>query len=191
MQGAVVGVLVTAVALTVTTFAPETLARQPGHTTGPQNPDARGCNVHSTLHNPRCAEAPLVDISVTKIASTTFDPTGATVRAGFTIVYTIEVCNEGEGTATDITFLDQLPLAATFQLGGSADFTLGNSTSQFTGQLDELVAGECATAFFTVSVPDDAACGTQFQNVVEVSSDGEDSNAADNQDTFVTTVVCG
>ena len=114
------------------------------------------------------------DVSVTKTASTVTDSTGATVHAGGTIIYTIEVCNVAPAPSlvNNVFFFDQLPLGTQFQSSASADFDLAfdATSSQVLGTHDQLQAGECGTAFITVSVADDAPCGTPLTNLVVAGS---------------------
>jgi uncharacterized repeat protein (TIGR01451 family) len=110
-----------------------------------------------------------LDVAVTKTASTVTDSTGATVLAGGTIVYIIEVCNVAPAPSlvNNAGFFDQLPLGTQFQSSASADFDLSfdATSSQVLGTTDQLQAGECGTAVITVSVADDAPCGTPFTNL--------------------------
>jgi uncharacterized repeat protein (TIGR01451 family) len=150
------------------------------------------------------------DVSVTKTASTVTDSTGATVLAGGTIIYVIEVCNVAPAPAVvnNAGFFDQLPLGTEFQSSASADFDLSfdATSSQVLGTTDQLQAGECGTAVITVSVADDAPCGTPFTNLaVAGSATGiisdfpfdasnfvvdEDADPSNNQATVTTTVAC-
>jgi uncharacterized repeat protein (TIGR01451 family) len=150
------------------------------------------------------------DVAVTKTASTVTDATGATVLAGGTIVYTIEVCNvaPGPSVVNNVFFFDQLPLGTAFQSSASADFDLAfdATSSQVLGTTDQLQAGECGTAFITVSVAEDAPCGTPFTNLVVAGSAtgiisdfpfdpsnfvvDEDADPSNNEATVTTTVAC-
>jgi uncharacterized repeat protein (TIGR01451 family) len=150
------------------------------------------------------------DVAVTKTASTVTDSTGATVLAGGTIIYTIEVCNVAPAPAlvNNVFFFDQLPLGTQFQSSASADFDLAfDATSSLVlGTTDQLQAGECGTAFITVSVAKDAPCGTPLTNLVVAGSAtgiisdfpfdpsnfvvDEDADPSNNQATVTTTVAC-
>ncbi|HET9200249.1 MAG TPA: hypothetical protein VFO84_04640 [Dehalococcoidia bacterium] len=150
------------------------------------------------------------DVSVTKTATTVTDTTGATVAAGGTIIYTIEVCNVAPAPAlvNNVFFFDQLPLGTQFQSSASADFDLAfdATSSQVLGTHDQLQAGECGTAFTTVSVAEDAPCGTPLTNLVVAGSAtgiisdfpfdptnfvvDEDADPSNNQATVTTTVAC-
>jgi uncharacterized repeat protein (TIGR01451 family) len=150
------------------------------------------------------------DVAVTKTASTVTDSTGATVHAGGTIIYSIEVCNVAPAPSlvNNVFFFDQLPLGTQFQSSASADFDLAfdATSSQVLGTTDQLQAGECGTAFITVSVASDAPCGTPFTNLVVAGSAtgiisdfpfdpsnfvvDEDADPSNNQATTTTTVVC-
>jgi uncharacterized repeat protein (TIGR01451 family) len=150
------------------------------------------------------------DVSVTKTASTVTDSTGATVLAGGTIIYVVEVCNVAPAPSlvNNVFFFDQLPLGTQFQSSASAEFELAfdATSSQILGTTDQLQAGECGTAVITVSVADDAPCGTPFTNLaVAGSATGiisdfpfdasnfvvdEDADPSNNQATTTTTVVC-
>jgi uncharacterized repeat protein (TIGR01451 family) len=151
-----------------------------------------------------------LDVSVTKTASTVTDSTGATVLAGGTIIYVIEVCNVAPAPAlvNNAGFFDQLPLGTQFQSSASADFDLAfdATSSQVLGTTDQLQAGECGTAVITVSVADDAPCGTPFTNLAVAFSSttiisdfpfdasnfvlDEDADPSNNEATVTTTVVC-
>jgi uncharacterized repeat protein (TIGR01451 family) len=150
------------------------------------------------------------DVAVTKTASTVSDSTGATVLAGGTIIYVVEVCNVAPAPSlvNNVFFFDQLPLGTQFQSSASADFDLAfdATSSQILGTTDQLQAGECGTAVITVSVADDAPCGTPFTNLaVAGSATGiisdfpfdasnfvvdEDADPSNNEATTTTTVVC-
>ena len=151
-----------------------------------------------------------LDVAVTKTASTVTDSTGATVAAGGTIVYVIEVCNVAPAPSlvNNAGFFDQLPLGTEFQSSASADFDLAfdATSSQILGTTDQLQAGECGTAVITVSVADDAPCGTPFTNLAVAFSSttiisdfpfdasnfvlDEDADPSNNEATVTTTVVC-
>jgi uncharacterized repeat protein (TIGR01451 family) len=151
-----------------------------------------------------------LDVSVTKTASTVTDSTGATVLAGGTIIYVIEVCNVAPAPSlvNNAGFFDQLPLGTEFQSSASADFDLSfdATSSQVLGTTDQLQAGECGTAVITVSVADDAPCGTPFTNLAVAFSSttiisdfpfdasnfvlDEDADPSNNEATVTTTVVC-
>ncbi|HEX5939185.1 MAG TPA: hypothetical protein VFZ12_02405 [Dehalococcoidia bacterium] len=150
------------------------------------------------------------DVAVTKTASTVTDSTGATVHAGGTIIYSIEVCNVAPAPSlvNNVFFFDQLPLGTQFQSSASADFDLAfdATSSQVLGTTDQMQAGECGTAFITVSVASDAPCGTPFTNLaVAGSATGiisdfpfdpsnfvvdEDADPSNNEATVTTTVAC-
>ncbi len=105
-------------------------------------------------------------------------------------------------------FFDQLPLGTQFQSSASADFDLAfdATSSQILGTTDQLQAGECGTAVITVSVADDAPCGTPFTNLAVAFSSttiisdfpfdasnfvlDEDADPSNNEATVTTTVVC-
>jgi uncharacterized repeat protein (TIGR01451 family) len=151
-----------------------------------------------------------LDVAVTKTASTVTDSTGATVLAGGTIIYVIEVCNVAPAPSlvNNAGFFDQLPLGTQFQSSASADFDLSfdATSSQVLGTTDQLQAGECGTAVITVSVADDAPCGTPFTNLAVAFSSttiisdfpfdasnfvlDEDADPSNNEATVTTTVVC-
>jgi uncharacterized repeat protein (TIGR01451 family) len=151
-----------------------------------------------------------LDVSVTKTASTVTDSTGATVLAGGTIIYVVEVCNVAPAPSlvNNAGFFDQLPLGTEFQSSASADFDLAfdATSSQVLGTTDQLQAGECGTAVITVSVADDAPCGTPFTNLAVAFSSttiisdfpfdasnfvlDEDADPSNNEATVTTTVVC-
>ncbi|HEX5939829.1 MAG TPA: hypothetical protein VFZ12_05680 [Dehalococcoidia bacterium] len=150
------------------------------------------------------------DVAVTKTAATVTDSTGATVLAGGTIIYTIEVCNVAPGPSlvNNVFFFDQLPLGTQFQSSASPDFDLAfdATSSQILGTTDQLQAGECGTAFITVEVADDAPCGLVLTNTVVAGSatgiisdfpfdatnfvTDDDADASDNIATTTTTVAC-
>ncbi|HET9201401.1 MAG TPA: hypothetical protein VFO84_10580, partial [Dehalococcoidia bacterium] len=85
-----------------------------------------------------------LDVSVTKTASTVTDSTGATVLAGGTIIYVVEVCNVAPAPSlvNNAGFFDQLPLGTQFQSSASADFDLAfdATSSQILGTTDQLQA---------------------------------------------------
>jgi uncharacterized repeat protein (TIGR01451 family) len=150
------------------------------------------------------------DVSVTKTASTVTDSTGATVLAGGTIIYIVEVCNVAPAPSlvNNVGFFDQLPLGTEFQSSASADFDLAfdATSSQILGTTDQLQAGECGSAVITVTAAEDAPCGTPFTNLaVAFSATGiisdfpfdptnfvldDDADPSNNEATTTTTVVC-
>jgi uncharacterized repeat protein (TIGR01451 family) len=151
-----------------------------------------------------------LDVAVTKTASTVTDSTGATVLAGGTIIYVVEVCNVAPAPSlvNNAGFFDQLPLGTQFQSSASADFDLAfdATSSQILGTTDQLQAGECGTAVITVTVAKDAPCGTPFTNLAVAFSSttiisdfpfdpsnfvlDEDADPSNNEATVTTTVVC-
>jgi uncharacterized repeat protein (TIGR01451 family) len=151
-----------------------------------------------------------LDVAVTKTASTVTDSTGATVLAGGTIIYVVEVCNVAPAPSlvNNAGFFDQLPLGTEFQSSASADFDLAfdATSSQILGTTDQLQAGECGTAVITVTVAKDAPCGTPFTNLAVAFSSttiisdfpfdpsnfvlDDDADPSNNEATVTTTVVC-
>ncbi|HEX5940355.1 MAG TPA: hypothetical protein VFZ12_08335, partial [Dehalococcoidia bacterium] len=151
-----------------------------------------------------------MDVAVTKTASTVTDSTGATVLAGGTIIYVIEVCNVAPAPSlvNNAGFFDQLPLGTEFQSSASADFDLAfdATSSQILGTTDQLQAGECGSAVITVTAAEDAPCGTPFTNLAVAFSSttiisdfpfdasnfvlDEDADPSNNEATVTTTVVC-
>ncbi|MPZ22303.1 MAG: DUF11 domain-containing protein [Dehalococcoidia bacterium] len=135
------------------------------------------------------------NLAVTKAATTATDGTGATVRPGGTIVYTVEVCNEatGFGEAENVFVVDQLPLGAEFESAASPDFDLVVEGSEITGTKQSLQPGACGAIFITVNTANDAPCGFQFTNVAvtgTLTGNTLDADDSDNTASVTTTVVC-
>lgn len=88
----------------------------------------------------------VVDKTVERIEAPGGDKVDTAIP-GDTIVYTVEVANEGEGRATDVELADTFP-----------------DGSEETRALDDLEPGDTAEATFEYPVPEDTTDGTELTN---------------------------
>lgn len=129
--------------------------------------------------------APQIDLEVTKTSS------ASTVTAGTQLTYTINVINNGDATANNVTVIDNLPdLAPDALVIDSATSASGNGTVTLTGvstgevevAYTSLTSGESDTITIVVTVPPAAAAAAAITNTVTVSGDGVETNTANNTD---------
>ena len=124
---------------------------------------------------------PVADLSVTKSVD------NSTTQTGETLVYTIEVSNDGVSTAASATAVDTLPAGVTFVSGvGPNDEPLSASGQEVTVDGGDLAPGGTFTFTITATVDSDAS-GT-LQNSVTVSTTTNESNTGNNTATASTDV---
>ncbi len=108
----------------------------------------------------------------------------ASVTAGSTFTYTINVTNNGPAAATDLSIVDTIPAGLTVLSvnGGPWDCTTAGSQITCTGSA---FAGQSSTILIGVRAP---AQATTVTNTVTVSSAVEDPNDSNNTDAVSTTI---
>lgn len=109
----------------------------------------------------------------------------ATVNAGDTITYTIDVLNLGPSDAQNVQVIDTLPTGVTLESAGACTENGGVITCPAT----TLAAG--ASQSYSILVRTDAAAqpGSSLENVAVVSSSTADLNTLNNQDGADTSIV--
>jgi uncharacterized repeat protein (TIGR01451 family)/MYXO-CTERM domain-containing protein len=124
-----------------------------------------------------------VDVSLTKTDAV--DP----VSPGSPIVYTLTATNLSTGTVTGVTITDPLPANVTF-VSATGGCTYVVLTHTVTCAIGNLLPSASASRSITVTAPNS---NTTVMNTATVSSDGTDTNAANNTDTESTVVnqQCG
>ena len=113
--------------------------------------------------------APESHLSVTKSARP------AQVLPGGQVVFTIQACNTGDGTADRVVVSDALPPELTLL---SAYVSQGEVVVEGNGmraELGALLAGECASVTLTAQVRADVAPGTEIRNVASVGDTYDDT----------------
>ncbi len=134
----------------------------------------------------------LADLSVTKTAAP--DP----AVAGGSIVWTMQVTNNGPGIAENVVLMDRLPsgivvsgFSASLPLGatgGCTTGTAGSAVDQLKCNLGTLLNGESATVTVTADVNPSLPDGHILENDVMVSSDVLDIRNQNNRATTLTPV---
>jgi uncharacterized repeat protein (TIGR01451 family) len=118
------------------------------------------------------------DLSITKSAP-------ASVQAGASLTYTIQVTNNGPNAASSVVLSDPLPAGTTF-----VSATGGMSCSHNSGVVNcttaQIASGSSATVLLTVTAPQQA---TTLSNTASVSSATTDPNGSNNSATAATSVI--
>ena len=114
---------------------------------------------------------PEADLSVVK--SDSEDP----VAFGASLLYTIDVTNNGPSQATSVVVTDTLPASATFVSAEGVDWTCGEMGGVVVCDLATLSPGSAPLIAIEVTVPQ---LNTTLTNEVDVSSATVDPNGADN-----------
>lgn len=147
-------------------------------------PDLSGSGENDTSNNSDTADVtvtPIVDLLLTK--SVTLQD----AQIGSDLSYTITVTNNGPSQATNVEVVDSLPPGVTFTSGSGPNgetLTANNGVVTFNqGTLDD-------TASFSITINGTVAAGATGDQVnsATVTSDTDESNAADNTATATTTV---
>ncbi|HNT25953.1 MAG TPA: hypothetical protein PKM21_16405, partial [Anaerolineales bacterium] len=116
------------------------------------------------------------DIGVTKTGPAT------NVFPGETFTYTIDVTNSGSTTAANVTITDTLPLGANY-VSDDSGFTPTDTNGVLVWTIGDLAAGASLSFELTVTLDAEAPNGT-LTNLVEVATDSDDFNPANDSDTW-------
>src|SRR5437660_333399 len=123
----------------------------------------------------------LADLAITKTGP-------ATAAAGTDITYTVTVTNNGPSTSSGGTVTDTLPAGTTF--AGASSGCSQTAPNVVTCTVGTLANGASVSFSIGSRVPPNTASGTVLTNsaTVTASSPAEDTNAANNTATAMTTV---
>jgi uncharacterized repeat protein (TIGR01451 family) len=115
------------------------------------------------------------------------------VLAGTVLTFDVKVTNNGPSTAVDVALADVLPAWVTFQgyqvsNGAGTCSLLPGSTTNLSGDLNDLLPGQFVRVVFTVLVNPSTPHGTHLTNTATVSAATHDPNQANNTATTDTTV---
>lgn len=115
----------------------------------------------------------MIDLAITKVD----DDNDADVQPGDTIIYTLDVINNGPSTATNVVVTDTLPDNVTFSTSGSTlpDAATGSS---LTYNLGTLIPG--GTAQITIAVVVDSDFVGSLTNSASVTADETESDPTNN-----------
>jgi uncharacterized repeat protein (TIGR01451 family) len=139
-------------------------------------PDATSFVFDPLLQNQRpqldVPVATLIDLALDKIAP-------ATIAAGDTVAYTLNVTNSGPSMATNVSLVDTLPAGVTPLLGGSATFQCS---------LPAVYPGTTVAATVFVRVATGTPNGSVLTNSASVAAPETEPNHTNNADTAASTV---
>ena len=130
------------------------------------------------------------DLSIKKVGP-------ATATAGGTISWTLTAANGGPDTASDVSFVDQLPSGTTFvslaQNNGPAPINCSTPTPGQNGQVNcgftSLASGDSAQFTLTANVAASIPNGSMISNTATIALSGNaDPNTANNSQTATTTI---
>ena len=124
----------------------------------------------------------LIDLAVTKVD----DDGGEDIAPGDTVVYTIDVTNNGPSTATNVVLTDTLPDDVTFDAGSSTTPDT-NTGGVLTYNLGTMASG--ATTTVTVAVTVDTDFTGTLTNTATVDATESESNETNNTATAGSTVA--
>jgi len=115
------------------------------------------------------------------------------VLAGTVLTFDVKVTNNGPSTAVDVALTDVLPDWVAFQgyevsNGAGTCSLLPGSTTDLSGDLNDLLPGQFVRVVFTVLVNPSTPDGTHLTNAATVSAATPDPNTANNTATTDTTV---
>ncbi|QDU57686.1 SdrD B-like domain-containing protein [Aeoliella mucimassa] len=125
----------------------------------------------------------LIDLQVTKVD----DDADADVAPGDTVVYTIDVTNNGPSTATNVVLTDTLPDDVTFNAGSSTPSPDTNVGGVLTYNLGTLASGASTQVIVSVTIDNDFI-GT-ITNTATVTATESESNSANNTAAASSTVA--
>ncbi|RLC92772.1 MAG: hypothetical protein DRI77_12560 [Chloroflexi bacterium] len=116
------------------------------------------------------------------------DPTGPTphlviiksaspteVLPGGQVIFTIQVCNEGDGTAASVIVSDALPPELTLVSASASQGQVVVEGNGMRAELGALLPGECASVTIVAQVRADVAPGTVIRNVGSVGDTYDDA----------------
>ncbi|MCO6043879.1 SpaA isopeptide-forming pilin-related protein [Aeoliella sp. ICT_H6.2] len=107
------------------------------------------------------------------------------VSSNGSLVYTIDVTNNGPSTAFGVSFLDTLPTGVTFDSGSTTVGAVSHSAGEVTANLGDIASG--ATVTVTINVDVDASATGTLTNTASVSATDE-SDTSNNTAMAATTV---
>ena len=105
---------------------------------------------------------PASRLSITKSASPT------EVLSGGQVVFSIQVCNEGDTTAASVIVSDGLPSELVLASASASQGEVVVEGNGMRAELGALLAGECASVIVVAQVRADVAPGTEIRNVASV-----------------------
>ena len=109
------------------------------------------------------------------------------VAPGASLIYTLQVLNNGPDTATNVVVTEILP-------SGVSGAVTSNDCAEGTGGVPTCTLGDIlpgTSASYTVTVTVDASAGSTLNNTATVAADTDDPNTANNQANESTTVGAG
>ncbi len=121
-----------------------------------------------------------VDLAITNTSTTN------SATAGGSLVYQIDVTNNGPSTATGVTLSDTLPSGVTFTSATAAQGTVSHASGVVTGNLGTIAPG--ATVRVTVNATVNPNSRGTLSNTATVTSTETDSSSANNSSTATTTL---
>ncbi|MBX3421086.1 MAG: DUF11 domain-containing protein [Pirellulaceae bacterium] len=130
---------------------------------------------------------PEFDLEITKIAN------AANITAGGQVTYTLNVTNNGPGTATNVLVVDDLPDFMTVVSVVASGSTNINQSGPPTGEIEveyaSFASGESRVITIIASVPANHAAQANVVNTATVIGDGIDSDDDNNEDTANINVI--
>ena len=147
-------------------------------------PDLSGDGENDITNNSASADitvTPQTDVGITKSVSLT------EAQIGSELVYTIEVTNNGPSLATNVQVVDTLPAGVTF-VSGIGPNGEGLSVNAGTVTVNGGDLANAGTFSFTINGTIDAGATGVLTNAATVSTDVNDTNAANNTAFAATTV---
>jgi len=94
---------------------------------------------------------------------------------GDQIVFTIQVCNEGDATADNVVVSDALPSELEMVSASASQGTVVVEGNGMRAELGALLPGACASVTIVARVRADVAPGTQIRNVASVDGTYDDT----------------
>ncbi len=94
----------------------------------------------------------------------------ADVSPGGQVIFTIQVCNDGDGTAASVIASDALPPELVLVSASASQGIVVVEGNGVRADLGALLAGECATVTIVAQVRADVAPGTVIRNVGSVGN---------------------
>jgi uncharacterized repeat protein (TIGR01451 family) len=173
----------------LTTNTNQSYERKPGGAAGngtDTNNNASDFLLNASSSNPQNLSTGCLDLSTSDLGITKTDSPDP-VTTGSDVTYTINVTNNGPGTAQSVIVTDNLPGSVTFVScsstgGGVCGGTGNNRTITFSS----LASGASAT--ITLVATANGAGGTTITNTATVASSTSDPNTGNNSSTATTTV---
>jgi hypothetical protein len=173
----------------LTTNTNQSYERKPGGAAGngtDTNNNASDFLLNANSSNPQSLSTGCLDLSTSDLGINKTDSPDP-ITTGSDVTYTINVINNGPGTAQSVVVTDNLPGSVTFVScsstgGGVCSGTGNNRTVTFSS----LASGASAT--ITLVATANGAGGTTITNTATVASSTSDPNTGNNSSTATTTV---